>query len=78
MTTSLSEDHLVGLVAIGVIPWIGWTLRRGLREARLPIGRTYVVRGERPSAFATLAILYVAAAMLMAWISYDLLLESLI
>lgn len=78
MTTSLSEEHLVGLVALGVIPWIGWTLRRGLREARLPIGRTYVVRGERPSVFAALAMVYVAAAMLMAWISYDQLLESLI
>jgi hypothetical protein len=78
MTTSLSEDHLVGLVALGVIPWIGWTVRRGLREARLPIGRTAVIRGERPAIFAALAALYVAAAMLMAWISYDLLLESLI
>ena len=78
MTTSLSEEHLVGLVALGVIPWIGLTLRRGLRDGRLPIGRTYVIRGERPSVFAVLAALYVGAAILMAWISYDQLLESLI
>jgi hypothetical protein len=78
MTTSLSEDHLVGLVALGVVPWIGWTLQRGLREARLPIGRTAVMRDERPAVFAAIAALYVAAAAVMAWISYDLLLESLI
>ena len=34
MTTFRSEDVLVGLVALGLVPWIGWTLARGLRKLR--------------------------------------------
>jgi hypothetical protein len=73
MTTFPSEDLLVGLVALAVVPWIGWTLRRGLREERLPIGRTYVAREERPGAYSGLLAFYVAAALLMAYIGFDLL-----
>ena len=73
MTTFRSEEGLVGLVALGVIPWILWTLRRGLRDERLPIGRIYVRRAERPAAFSLLLVFYVLAAMLMAAIAFDLL-----
>jgi hypothetical protein len=73
MTTFRSEEGLVGLVALGVIPWIVWTLRRGLAADRLPIGRTYVSRDERPGVFNALIAFYVAAALLMAVIALDLL-----
>jgi hypothetical protein len=69
-----SEEGLVGLVALGVIPWIVWTLRRGVREERLPIGRTYVIRSERPGVFNALILFYLLAALLMAAIALDLLL----
>ena len=71
MTIFRSEDALVGIVAIGVLPWIGWTLRRGLREGRLPILRSHVVRAERPGPFFLLFGLY--AAIAMAVIGLDLL-----
>ena len=73
MTTFRFEDLLVGLVAAGLIPWIGWTLARGLREGRLPIGRAYVLRDERPAAFRVLFALWIAAAAMAAFIGLDLL-----
>ncbi len=75
MTTFRSEDFLVGLVALGVVPWILWTLRRGLQGGRLPIGRSYVVRAGRPGAFNALLFAYVVAALLMAAIAIDLLFD---
>lgn len=67
------EDLLVGLVCLGLVPWIGWTVSRGLRDGRLPIGRAYVRHEERRGAFVTLLVLYVFAALGMAWIAVDLL-----
>jgi hypothetical protein len=75
MTPFRSEDVLVGLVALGLVPWIGWTLSRGLKTGRLPIGRAYLDRAERPGAFHTLLVFYVAAALLMAAIAAELLLN---
>lgn len=68
-----SEDLLIGLVSLGLVPWIVWTLQRGLAAGRLPVGRAYVVHAERPGAFAALVILYVFAALGMGWIGLDLL-----
>ena len=73
MTTFRSEDFLVGLVALGLLPWIGWTVIRGLRAGRLPIGRGHIARGERPGPFNALLFLYLAAALLVAAIALDLL-----
>ena len=73
MTIFHSEDALVGIVVIGVVPWIGWTLHRGLREGRLPILRSHVVRADRPGPFFLLFVLYVMAAIAMAAIGLDLL-----
>jgi hypothetical protein len=74
MTTFRSEDLLVGLLSLGVVPWIAWTIARGLREGRLPIGRAYVRRDERRGAFASLLVVYVVCAGIAAVISADLLL----
>jgi hypothetical protein len=75
MTTSLSEELLVALIGLVLIPWIGWTVRRGLRQGALPIGRAYVRRDERRAAFNVLMALYLAAGVLVAFICVDLLLE---
>jgi hypothetical protein len=73
VTDFQGEDMLVGLVAAGLVFWILLTLARGRREARLPIGRGYVRRDERPGAYRALLALYAAAALLVAFIALDLL-----
>ena len=75
MTTSRSEDLLVGIIGLGILPWIVWTVRRGVRSGALPLGRAYVRRDERRGAFNALLGLYLAAALLVAFISIDLLIE---
>ncbi|TFI56628.1 hypothetical protein E2493_19280 [Sphingomonas parva] len=72
---SRGEDLIVGLIALGLVPWIAWTVRRGLRDGRLPVGRSHLLRAERPGAFSTLLFLFVAAALLMAAIAAELLLN---
>jgi hypothetical protein len=74
MTTFRSEDAFVGFIAGAlVLPWIGWTLFRGLSGGRLPIGRSYVERPERPGPFWALFGLYTASAVMAAVICLDLL-----
>ena len=73
MTIFRSEDGLVGLIALALIPWIGWTVRRGLKDGKLPIGRSYVRRDERPGAYRALLGLWVAMAVISAMIGLDLL-----
>ena len=67
-----SENLLVGLIGLGLVPWIAWTLRRGVASGRLPIGRGHVAHAERPGAFAALLVAYVFAALGMGWIGLDL------
>lgn len=73
MTISRSEDLLAGIVALGVVPWVVWIIRRGLRDGKLPIGRSHVRRDERAAPFWALLGFYVCAALLMFFISLDLL-----
>ena len=73
MTAFRADEALVGIVALAVVVWIGARLRRGLREAWLPVGRGRLVREERPGAFRALFALYIVAALLMAFIGLDLL-----
>ena len=72
MTISLSENLLVALVSLGLVPWIIWTVRRGLRSGMLPIGRGHVRRDDRPSAFNMLLTAYALVALLALYISFDL------
>ena len=74
MTTSPSEELLVGLIAFAAVPWVLWVLVRGRRDFRLPIGRGHVRHDERPGAYRVLFAFYVAAAALMLFISLDLML----
>ena len=73
MTAFRSEDALVGLIALAVVPWLVWRLRRGFVEGKLPVGRAYLFREERPGAFRALFAAYVAATAAMAFIGVDLL-----
>ena len=74
MTTFRSEELLVGIVGLGLLPLIGWRILRGLREGRLPLYRTYVTREEAGSKFGVLLVVHVLSFILVAAMSADLLL----
>ena len=68
------DELLVGAVCLlVVVPWIGWTLRRGLVRRALPIGRGSVRREERPGPFGALLASYIVAVLLVTFIGVDLL-----
>jgi hypothetical protein len=68
-----SEDLLVGLIALALLPLIAWRIRRGLKEGRLPLYRTYVGRDEAGSKFGLLLALHALSFVLVAAIAADLL-----
>lgn len=67
-------DIAMGVVALLAVPWLLWTMRRGLRSGRLPIARSHVERAERPGAFRFMLALYVVILIGVAVIAADLLL----
>ncbi|WP_166038577.1 hypothetical protein [Sphingosinicella sp. YJ22] len=76
MHSGRTEELIVGLLCLVVIlPWIAWTVRRGLASGRMPIGRGKVERDERPGAFRVLLGLYILAAAMIAFAGLDLLLQ---
>jgi hypothetical protein len=75
MTISRSENLLVGILALMLLPLIGWRIVRGLREGRLPIYRTRLERGESRAKFNALFSLHVIALLLIAGVAADLLLN---
>ncbi|HYG46757.1 MAG TPA: hypothetical protein VD846_02350 [Allosphingosinicella sp.] len=70
-----SEDLLVGLIAVALLPMIAWRIRRGLREGRLPLYRTYVERAEAGSKFGLLLALHALSFVIVAAIAADLLFQ---
>ncbi len=70
-----SEDLLVGAIAAALLPMIAWRIRRGLKEGRLPLYRTYVGRGEAGGKFGLLLALHSASFVLVALIAADLLFQ---
>ena len=68
------EDLLVGLIALALVPLIAWRMRRGLKEGRLPLYRTYVGR-EEGSKFGLLLGLHALSLVLVAVIASDLLFQ---
>jgi len=66
-------DIVIGLIALLLVPWLLWTMRRGLRDGRLPIARSYVERAERPGAFRFMLVLYLAILVGVIVIAADLL-----
>ena len=66
-------DIVIGLIALLLVPWLLWTMRRGLNEGRLPIARSYVHRAERAGPFWFMFALYVAILVTVTMIAADLL-----
>jgi hypothetical protein len=75
VTTLRSEELLVGLVGLALLPLIGLRIVRGLRDGRLPLYRTYVAREESGARFGVLLVLHALSFLLIAAISADLLLN---
>ena len=74
MTTSRSEDLLVGLIGLVLLPLIANRILRGLRERRVPLYRTSVRREESEAKFMVLIALHVLSFVAVAVIAADLLL----
>ncbi len=70
----MSEELLVGLIALALVPVSAWRIRRGLRDGRLPIYRTYVSKDEQPERFRVMFFLHGLTLLLAAVIAADLLL----
>jgi hypothetical protein len=72
--TFQGENFFVGLVALALLPVMGWRILRGLREGRMPVYRTYLRRAESGSKFAVLLALHALSFVLIALVAADLLL----
>lgn len=74
MTTSRSDELLVGIVALALLPMIALRILRGLRERRLPVYRTYLHRGDSAAKFNVLLLLHTLTFIMIALAAADLLL----
>ena len=68
-------DLLVGLIALALVPIVAWRIRRGLRDGRLPVYRTYVNRDEQPGRFRFMLLLHGLSLLLVAAVAAELLLD---
>jgi hypothetical protein len=72
---SNTENLLVGLLALVLLPVIGWRIWRGLRQGALPLYKTRLDRAEAGAAkFNVLLGLHVLLFLLIAVVAADLLL----
>ena len=70
-----SENLLVGLVALALVPLIAWRIVRGLRDGRLPLYRRTVGREIGAARFNALLALHGLSLLLVAIAAADLLLN---
>ncbi len=73
MSSSRSEDLLVGIIGLILLPLIANRVLQGAREGKLPLYRTYVRREEDRTKFAVLLVVHSLSFFLVAAISADLL-----
>ena len=69
------ETLLVGMFALGIVPFIALRIARGLREGRLPVYRTYLTKADDRVKFTALLALHAVSLVLVATIAADLLLN---
>jgi hypothetical protein len=69
-----TEERLVGVIGLALIVLIALRIRRGLRDGRLPVYRTYIRRDEQPGRYRFMLALHVLSLILVALIAADLLL----
>lgn len=68
-----TEDVLVGLIALALLPLIGLRIWRGLRDGRLSVYRAYQERADSPARFNVMLGLNALAFLLIALVAADLL-----
>jgi hypothetical protein len=71
--TFQGDNVLVGLVALALLPLIGWRILRGFRDGRLPIYQTYLSREESGARFGVLMALHVLSLIVICVAAADLL-----
>ena len=72
--TFQGENILVGLVALALLPVIGWRIWRGIKYGQLPLYRTRIDRAEAGAAkFNFLLGLHLLVMLVIAVIAVDLL-----
>ena len=67
------NDLLVGIVALALVPLVALRIRRGLRDGRIAVYRTYVQRDEQPGRFRFMVGLHVLSLLVIAIVAADLL-----
>lgn len=72
--TSQTENILVGLLALALLPVIGWRIWRGLKQGELPLYKTRLDRSAGAAKFNLLLGLHVLLFLLIAVVAADLLL----
>ncbi len=73
MTAFASQELLVGLIGLALLPIIALRIRRGARDGRLPLYRASITREDGRAKFNVLLALHVLSFVLVAGISADLL-----
>jgi len=69
------SDLIVGLIGLALVVLIAMRIRRGLRDGRMPVYRTYIQRDEQPGRFRFMLGVHVVSLVLVAVIAADLLLS---
>ena len=69
-----SEEFLVGLVALLLVPLIAWRILRGLRAGEMPLYRGRLGRDAGSARFNVLLTLHMLSLLLAALVAADLLL----
>ena len=72
--STTSENLVVGLIALALLPVIGWRIWRGLKQGELPLYRTRIDRSVGAAKFNFLLGLHVLVMLLIAVVAADLLL----
>ena len=72
--SSPAENILVGLIALALLPAIGWRIWRGLTQGQLPLYRTRIDRSAGAAKFNFLLGLHALIFLLIAIVAADLLL----
>ena len=73
MSPASTEDLLVGLIGLILLPLIAWRIQRGLRTGRLPLYRSYMAREESGAKFNALLALHALSFVAVAAMAADLL-----
>jgi hypothetical protein len=68
-----TENLVVGLFALVLLPVIGWRVWRGVRDGRLPLYRTSFERADGVAKFNVLLGLHVLVMLVIAVVAVDLL-----